>query len=436
MTTDAAPSGHSGLTGRGALGFLLVNGAVLLAGIMVILGFVFVSASLDPAASRQSVTEAFDSGVLTADTYRTIEVVPGFIVAESDGFSSCVMYGQMLSPSENVFGTRLWTEDGQSCAGLIDALHGGESAQYPWYRYWHGGSAIAKVLLTVMSVHAAQILLTALLALLVTVLFVRTRRFSKTLSVGLLVTLVLTSDTLWQGLSLIHGISTSVGLTGVIAAQIAFERGWRFRWAVVALGGFAYAVTAQMLVPMAFAVLAGVMAMLPVLRPGPVVTSRRVAVGFLASATWVGGYVLGLGSRYVWVATFGPGLDELRAEISTTAGGFASDTLISPFHGVLGLLMKTWFQQGWMQVGLLVAFLVMGWSLGRGASRHLLEWPVLVSLAPLTFAVAWLGAWGYHTNHTFVHFLLAIMLFAVMFSIEVARRIGQDHELVVAEPAA
>jgi hypothetical protein len=405
---------------------------VVIVGAGIAIGFILFSANLDTAAPRQHLIEAFQSGVLSHDTYRELEVVPGFIVMESDSFSSCVMYSQMLAPADSVFATGVWlAANDRSCGGLARALAGEPATSTSWYRYWHGASAISKVVLTVLPVQAAEILLTLVLLLLVVTLVSLTWRTSRTFAVGLATIFVLTSDTLWQGMSLVHGISTAVGLAGATATLIAFRREWAGRWGVVVLAGFSYAVVAQMLLPIAFAITCGVVAMLPFLSRSSALTRLMAWRGLAVAGLWVGGYALGLGSRYVWVQLAGPGLDVIRAELTATAeGGFRTHALIDPFYGVVGLLTKTWFGVGWMQIGLMAAFLVMGWSLGRGAYRGLKRPEVLISLTPIGFGLAWLAVWAGHTNHTFVHTLLSCMLLNVMFAIELARRLASPDDNV------
>ena len=393
---------------------------LFLIGVAATISFIVGAANLDGNRARAHVVQAVESSALAAGAYRNIELIPGLVVMESDNFSTCVMLSQMFGPAETVFGEGIWgTEPGDGCSQAYAAIAGEPSVPTTWYRYWHGASAIGKVLLTGLPFQVVQILLTVVIALLVAVISWRVWRHSKALGVGFAITLALASDLLWHGLSLVHGITATVGLSGVLAVLMSFERRWSARWGVVLLAGFTYAATAQMLIPIAFAILSATVAMLPLLRERPLKlgpwTGLAVGVG------WIMGYGLGLLSRYIWVSTLGPGAAQL-SEISGTSQIYLTQTLIQPFHATLGLLMKTWFGVGWMQIGLIAVGATVGWILARGGSRNLLQTDTLIAATPVLLGVGWLVVWAGHTNHTFVNVLLASMLVSVLFAMDYSRR--------------
>jgi len=397
--------------------------AVFLVGAAVTISIIVGAAHLDGDRARAHVVEAVESSALATGAYRDIELIPGLVVMESDNFSTCVMLSQMFGPAESVFGEGIWgTEPGDGCAQAYAAIAGEPSVPTTWYRYWHGASAIGKVLLTGLPFLAVQILLTVVVALLVAVISWRVWRYSKALGVGFAITLSVASDVLWHGLSLVHGITAAIGLSGVLAILIAFERRWSARWGVVLLAGFTYAATAQMLIPIAFAILSATVAMLPLLADKP--SKFGPWTGLAVGVGWIMGYVFGLLSRYIWVSTLGPGAAQL-SEISGTSQIYLTQTLIQPFHATLGLLMKTWLGVGWMQIGLIAVGGTIGWILARGGSRNLLRKDTLIAATPVLFGIGWLVVWAGHTNHTFVNVLLASMLVSVLFTIDYARhRVG------------
>lgn len=403
---------------------IAVNLLVIVVGVLAMLGAVLFSASLDASKARQHVAEAFADGTLDTGGYRDIEVVPGFLVMESDNFSTCVMLSQMLAPSASVFADGVWAAEGPgSCESIRIAVSGGETRTSSWYRYWHGASALSKVALSLLPVKALQVVLLLVNAALLALIVVASWRISRSFAVGLAFVLLTTSDLLWHGLSLVHGWSSAVGLAGVLLAQWAFSRAWTVRWALVILAGFAYAVTAQMLTPIAFAILTSIAAMSPLLRGAK--TRLGPWVGVVAVATWVGGYALGLASRYAWVEFFGPGISVIQGELSATGEGYATSSAGQPFYALVGLLTKTWFGVGWMQVGLMLSAGSLGWILARGGSRSMTRKPVVVSMLPILAGVGWLMIWAGHTNHTFVNVLLASMLAVVMFSASYARSLTE-----------
>ena len=101
---------------------------------------------------------------------------------------------------------------------------------------------------------------------------------------------------------------------------------------------------------------------------------------------------------------------------------------IQPFHQLVGLVMKTWLDVGWMQVGLMMTFGVMGWLVAKGAFAGLANQQVALSLTPMLLGVGWLIIWAGHTNHTFVHVLLSAMLVNLLFSLDYARRLPSLSE--------
>jgi hypothetical protein len=400
---------------------LVSSALVFVIGALAVVAFIIGAAQLDGDRARQHVADAFSSGALAEGPYREIELVPGFLVMESDNYSTCVMLSQMLAPSDTVFAEGVWgATPGDGCAALAEAVTGGPTVTTVWYRYWHGASAVSKVLLTALPVQAAQVLLILVLVLLIAAITYRVARISMALGVGTAVVLLLTSDLPWQGLSLVHGVSSTIGLAGVLLTQIAFARRWAGRWGVLLVAGFAYAATAQMLTPIAFAIMAAVMAMVPLLRGDKALLGPWQ--GLLAGVLWVVGYAAGLASRYLWVAVAGPGLDQIQGELQSSAQDiYLTTTLIQPFHALVGLITKTWLGVGWMQVGLMVAFAVLGWILGTGGARGLRSVQVLVTAAPIMLGFGWLLVWAGHTNHTFVHVLLSAMLLNVLFTVTYAR---------------
>ena len=107
---------------------------------------------------------------------------------------------------------------------------------------------------------------------------------------------------------------------------------------------------------------------------------------------------------------------------------------IDPFYGLLGLLGKTWLGVGWMQVGLMFFFLIIGWLLAQQSGGAFWSVRVLVTLLPSLLGVMWLVLWAGHTNHTFVNVLPATMLLNLVFTLELARQLNsqtlipQGHE--------
>ena len=406
---------------------------VLVVGAATYLGFIIVAAQLDttPAASR--ISEAFSSGALSDDSTRTLALVTGFVVADSDQYSTCVPLSLALSAPADVFGNGPWEAGTITCGSLRAALEGAEGTQ-PWFRYWNGGSAILKVLLTFVPYSMVQVIMSAALVGLLLILGWQAWRFSRTFAVGIVAILGLGSDLLWQGMSPGVGVSSVIGLVGAVGVQQAFMRGWSGRWGVVMLAGLAYAATAQMHIPIAFAIMAGLMAMLPLLgRRGPV-GWRPYAVGAVSTVLWVGGYSLGLITRYVWIAVNRGGVSSVTGEVGSNSPYFLSENLLQAFHALVTLLMRTWFAYGWLQVGLWVAFAVIGWSLAKGGARGWRSAEVAVASLPLLAGVLWLVVWGRHTQHLFVNVLVSMIVLNVLFSIEASRRRTLDEPRVATEP--
>ena len=84
--------------------------------------------------------------------------------------------------------------------------------------------------------------------------------------------------------------------------------------------------------------------------------------------------------------------------------------------------MRTWFAYGWLQIGLMIVFGVIGWSLAKGGSQGWRSTEVLLAIAPASVGVLWLMVWGHHTQHLFVNVLVSMILLNVLFAVEAARR--------------
>lgn len=403
------------------------NLVLILATLIVTVGAVLLAAQTDIEPSRTQILSAFDSGVLDTAHERELELVPGFIVRTVDTFSTCTILSLTQSPASEVFGIGPWSSASYSCNSVYLALTGDEGQQ-SWYRYWHGAAAAIKIALNFMSFNSLQILVSIGLALFVMLTAIRVWRYSPTLSVGLLVIVVMASDLLWHGMSVGLGISSLTGLIGAFAILVAFEKCSSFAWGVVASAGVAYAVVSDMFLPMAFAVLSAVLAMTPLLTNRDLPPRRQAMRGGLVVTVWIGGYLLGLLSRYAWIGVAGPGWDSLRG-IATNASGFMSATVQEPFIMVLYQVMNSWFGVGFMQIGLAIATGVLGWSLARGGIRAFRSQTSLLTLMPFLATLVWLLVWGGHTAHLFVNVLLAISLFSLLFVSEFARsRVEFSHD--------
>ena len=295
---------------------------------------------------------------------------------------------------------------------------------FSYYRYWQGAAAFNRIGLTVMSVYWWQVLITVLVVGLLVTIILKLWPYSSAFAVGAGIAFFMMIDFPWQGMAPLHGLSSIFGLSFALLTLVAFERHWIARWGIATLGGVTYAMMAHTLIPMAFAMLTSLMAMAPLLRRQS--SARNFAVGPAVGLLWVFGYGLATGARALWVATLGPGPQQVVSEWTGTSGGFMIRSWIDPFSQTLGLLMKTWFEAGFMQIGLMAFFLVLGWSLARGGARSLLTSRSLVSLSPTLFGIGWLIVWANHSNHTYVHAVIGVMMLVLLFASETARAVPMN----------
>lgn len=399
-----------------------LNILTVLAGLMVMIGIFYGAAAMGIEKPTQHLVEAFEDGTLSDDTARELAPIPGIVVFESDYEGACHSYANMLSPREDLFGrgARNITSRHSTCNALMVTVRGNVGDQYmSYFRYWQGASAFNRIGLNVMSVYSWQIFLTVVLFALLGMIILKVLHYSRVFAVGMAIAFFLMIDFPWQGMAPLHGLSSIFGLTFALGTLIAFERTWKVRWAIATLGGVTYAMMAHTLIPMAFAMLVGIMAMVPLLRSHW--GARAYLVGPLAGLLWVAGYALATVSRALWVATLGPGPQQVVNEWSGTGGGFMINSWVDPFSQTLGLLTKTWFEVGFMQFGLMVFFLVLGWSLAKGGARSLLSHSSLIAFSPALLGLGWLVVWANHTNHTYVHAVLGILLLVLLFASEVGR---------------
>jgi len=408
---------------------IAVNGVVVLAAFLAFVGFFYVSANISSENPRVAVKEAFDDGVITYDIYRLLEAVPGFIVTESDNAGSCYMYGHMLAPSESLFGLGARSADTSlmNCEALDAVVQEADSpAIYiSYYRYWQGAAAVSKVALTVLSVSQFQWLLTALLAALSVTMSIIAWRRSRILGLGFLVTFAMTTDFLWQGFSPLHGVATVVGLVGALVVYAAFSRSWKTRWAWVGVAGMAYAMFAHTLIPMAMLILTYMAAFLASTTSTHKSPARTLLSHLGPPLLWIMGYLFGSVSRWVWTSTLGPGLPTLQSEFSYSSEKFITTSPVDPFYQLIGLLTKTWLEFGVMQVGLVAMALLIGASWGRQLVNSVNLVNVGIWISPIVYPIVWLSVFAFHTNHTYVHAVLSIVLLLVLYSLEMARLSNQ-----------
>ena len=399
----------------------LLNSITVLLGLLAMVGVFYGSASLGIDKPAQRLAEAFDDGTLSNEVARELAPITGLVVFESDYEGACSAYSHMLSPSEDLFGLGMRPSDPiWGCEAVNATVHGRLGEAYsPYYRYWQGAAAFNRIGLTVMSVYWWQILITAVVVGLLIAIILKLWKLSRVLAIGTAIAFFMMIDFPWQGMAPLHGLSSIFGLSFALLTLVAFERRWIARWGIATLGGVTYAMMAHTLIPMAFAMLTSLMAMAPLLRRQS--SARNFAVGPAVGLLWVFGYGLATGARALWVATLGPGPQQVVSEWTGTSGGFMIRSWIDPFSQTLGLLMKTWFEAGFMQIGLMAFFLVLGWSLARGGARDFLKKKALVAMSPGLLGIGWLTVWANHSNHTYVHGVLGALLVVVLFATEVAR---------------
>ena len=417
---------------RARVEVLFSNFLVVAAGLAFLVGFTYASNSLDPNRALVRVIEAFDDGTLSDEWERTLVPVTGFLVMESDSNGSCGMYSQMLSPKDALFGLGLRDPENRNlCESLRDAIREPAEEIYdPYYRYWHGGAAVSRVALTLTSVFWWQVILTTVLVLLIISLSARIWRYSRTLALGLGVVTCIVIDFPWQGLSPLHGLSSIVGMLFAHLTLSSFALRWRVRWGVVVLGGLFYASMAHTLIPMAFTMLTSLVAMTPLLTRRPQPTASNFWVGSFAGVAWIFGYVLAMGSRFLWVGFLGPGWQVAVDEWMGGGGSFLIRSWADPFYQTLGLLMKTWFDVGFMQIGLFIFAMIFGWSLAKGGAAFWRSKCAWIALCPALFGLVWMTVWAWHTNHTFVHAVPGVLLLIALFSSEVARATFRNVKVI------
>lgn len=404
---------------------LMLNTVIVLAGLLAMVGIFYGAAALSIEGPAQRLAEAFDDGTLSNDVARELAPVTGLVVFESDYEGACSAYSHMLSPAEDLFGQGMRPSDPiWGCEAVNVTVHGRLGEAYsPYYRYWQGAAAFNRIGLTVMSVYWWQILITAVVVGLLAAIIFKLWRYSRALAAGAAIAFCLLIDFPWQGMAPLHGLSSVFGLMFALLTLVAFERQWVVKWGIATLGGVTYAMMAHTLIPMAFAMLTSIMAMAPLLRRPS--TVRELLVGPIAGALWISGYIVATAARALWVATLGPGPQQVLSEWTGTSGGFMIRSWIDPFSQTLGLLMKTWFEAGFMQIGLMVFFLILGWSLAKGGARGLLRREALVALSPGLFGIGWIIVWSNHSNHTYVHGVLGVLLLMGLFGSEMARSVAR-----------
>jgi len=403
---------------------LILNSLTVLLGLLAMVGIFYGAAALSIDKPAQSLAEAFDNGTLSNDVARELAPVTGLVVFESDYEGACSAYSHMLSPAEDLFGLGMRPSDPiWGCEAVNATVHGRLGEAYSsYYRYWQGAAAFNRIGLNLMSVFWWQVLITVAVVGLLGAIILKLWGYSRVFALGAAIAFFLMIDFPWQGMAPLHGLSSIFGLTFALFTLLAFERQWAVRWGIATLGGVTYAMMAHTLIPMAFAMLISIMAMTPLLHRQS--TVREFLAGPAAGVLWVFGYVIATAARAIWVATLGPGPQQVVSEWTGTSGGFMIRSWIDPFSQTLGLLMKTWFEAGFMQIGLMAFFLVLGWSLARGGARNFTTRKALIALSPAALGVAWLIVWANHSNHTYVHAVLGLLLLVVLFASEVARRYG------------
>ena len=403
---------------------LFLNAGIFTVGILGAVVFVLISAQLPTEGPQEAVSIGFADGTLTTDITREVAAVPGFIVMPSDAEGSCSSYSHMLSPPEDVFGLGLRPiEAVYGCEALAVAVNNPTEANTysEYFRYWHGASAVSKVALTFVSVRTWHALLTLTLLVLVFAMAWTMRRFSATLALGTIIILIVVTDIPWQGIAPLHGVSTAIALASALLTLLAFERKWAVRWAIAALGGGLYAISAHTLIPTAFAMFTAICAMIPLLKQATVRRDLSWGRGLLVGVMWMFGYVLGTGSRAVWVTAFGPGQGRGLNEWGGTSTGYVTRSLIDPLYQTFGTLMKTWFSVGTMQVGLVLFALVLGWSLAKCSGNPFSDRRTWLTLSPSLIGIGWLLVWAWHTPHLYVHAVPSIILLNILFAVEAAR---------------
>ena len=409
---------------------LLANILVPVVLLLIGVGFLYAAAQLPAGPVHERLVTAQAEGRLWTQEYSVVRV--GLIdVTLVDGWSECTALGQALSEASLPFSERpngQFDPDAGSCRALNDALVTPlTSFEYP--RFYHGASALIRVALQVVNLEWLRFIVTLVILALVGVICALIWRDSRWLSVGLAVFFLLLTDTAYQGLSVSHGMSTAVGIIGVIATLLVARRIPKLVPGAAAAAGVLYALVAQLYVPVEFAILTAVAVMAVAL--GDTTTRVRwLRLGALSSVTWLAGYAFAMIVRFIWIA-LAAGLDASTSEGSTAAGTRLTSDLLQPIRTVVWNLISIQMLEWKVRMLGLVLLIGLGAYILGVARRWALGWPeVLPVLVPIALAALWLQTFGGHNGHGWVVNVLYAVLMNVYFICVLNLAIARDDETV------
>jgi len=398
--------------------------ALLIVGV----GGLYLAAQTPVAPVQERLEAAAADGRLWTQEYPVVSA--GMIdVALVDAWSECTSLGQALSESALPFAERpngQYDPDQGSCKAFNDALIA-PLAMFSYPRFYHGASAVIRVALQVMNIEVLRLLVTLALLALIGILCVITWSQSRWLSAGFAVFFLILTDTPYQGLSVSHGISTAVGIAGVIAALVVSRRHPRFVFGTAAAAGVLYALVAQLYVPMEFAVLTAVAVMAMALK---LQSERRrwLWTGAAVSVSWIAGYAFAMVVRFVWIA-LAQGADASAEEGSTAAATRLTSSILQPIRTVvwnlISIQMLEWKVRA---IGLMVFIAMAAFLLGYARKWVLAPSEVLIGLIPTGLTALWLQTFGGHNGHGWVVNVLYAVLMNAYFIILLNASVARTHQ--------
>ena len=357
--------------------------------------------------ARSTLKEATKEKIPTSDYFDVyFRSTP---VATVDNYSECIELGHILSTSKLSFGSRPGVDapDSSPCEIFPRNLNIQDDSIF-YGRFFHGTAALLRVVLDLASYHQIQIGTTLLLVLTLVFINILISRKHKVEAIACSIVLFGLTDFPFQGLSLTHGISTLVGLNGLLLLRKVSKKPKSVFILTAIICGFSYCYFAQLYTPIAFALLGVLILALST-------DEFTETLGNYFFCGWMFGYLSGVGLRFL------QGVHQLGlgTMINEDSGG-VTNRLTSSVPALVRVTYMHLILNPSKYPLKIASLIALGFMFGFAVSQVVFKtksYAFKLPKLPLLLTGIWYLALGGHDGHGWVANLLFIVLLYILIGI-------------------
>lgn len=362
--------------------------------------FTYLANSINPQKELSTIDNAVQTGSLSTLDYPILRFRMTQIATE-DNYSNCIEIGHSVIQDRLPFSKHLETKTllNSMCSNILNATKSTEDTTVINARFFHGTSALLRILLSLISYFQLQVLISIMLLFLATWMTFEFAKKDKFLGLILGIFFFLLTDIPFQGLSPVHGISTCIGLGGALYVLKFLNLNKSNLLLTIFLLGGLYGFFAQFFTPALFAIL---LASVILVRTDKNTERYLAAKVFLS---YLFGYFFIEFIRFIQTA-----LILGFKQIGTEGGQGVNERLT---HNPLQLIRITYMhlfvttgQFPVRMVGIYLIFGILGFQIGLLGAKNAVAHAGNPEFLPFWLSISWYLLFAGHDGHGWVFNLI------------------------------